>query len=179
MRALVSDIRSRTSQAATAMLRRLAGGRGRDPIVWLIICGAVLVAGIALGTIIMADEFRERAIANSERELENAVLLMTRHFDQQFEDTEIIATDIIGQMKITEMSTAEEFRQRMSTVEAHRMLKAKVSVLSYIGDVTVFDADGQLINSSGAWPMPAANIAERAYFRQFKFNPRSRWSSRR
>jgi diguanylate cyclase (GGDEF)-like protein/PAS domain S-box-containing protein len=155
------------------MLRRLAGARGRDPIVWLIICGAVLVAGIALGTILMADEFRERAIANSERELENAVLLMTRHFDQQFEDTEIIATDIIGQMKITEMSTAEEFRQRLSTVEAHRMLKAKVSVLSYIGDVTIFDADGRLINSSGAWPMPAASIAERPFFRRFKSDPQS------
>ena len=36
----------------------------------------------------MVGEFRERALSNRERELENTVLLLSRHFDQQFEDTE-------------------------------------------------------------------------------------------
>jgi hypothetical protein len=34
----------------------------------------------------MAGNFRERALHNSERELENTVLLLARHFDQQLED---------------------------------------------------------------------------------------------
>ena len=59
----------------------------------------------------------------------------------------------------------------MSSAEAHLMLKSKVSVLSYIGDVKIFDADGKLINSSGAWPLPAVSIAERAYFKTFKSRP--------
>ena len=50
----------------------------------------------------MVGEFRERALANSERELENTVLLLTRHFDQQFEDTEVIAADVIAQMQVSE-----------------------------------------------------------------------------
>src|ERR1700744_5373075 len=135
MRTLVSDIRSRTSQAAASMLRRLDGARGRDPIVWLIICGAVLVAGIALGTIMMADEFRERAIANSERELQNAVLLLTRHFDQQFEDTEIVAADVIAQVKIAAITSPEAFREKMSSSEAHEMLMSKAGKQSYVGDI--------------------------------------------
>ncbi|MGH6739072.1 MAG: diguanylate cyclase, partial [Bradyrhizobium sp.] len=159
------------SRIGAATLRRFAVARGRDPIVWLIICGCLLVAAITLGTMMMVGEFRERAIANSERELQNAVLLLTRHFDQQFEDTEIIAGDIVAQMKVADMASPEAFREKMGSADAHRMLKSKVSVLTYIGDVMIFDTDGQLINSSGEWPVPAANISGRAYFHEFKSNP--------
>ncbi|MFX9081464.1 hypothetical protein ABTN40_20530, partial [Acinetobacter baumannii] len=38
-------------------------------------------------------------------------------------------------------------------------------------EVTVFDADGQLINSSSTWPPQAANVSHRAYFKQFKADP--------
>jgi diguanylate cyclase (GGDEF)-like protein/PAS domain S-box-containing protein len=171
MQALISTIRGKISHAGAATLRRLAAARARDPIAWLVGCGCVLVAAIVLGTVVMSGEFRERAIANSERELQNAVLLLTRHFDQQFEDTEIVAADIIGQMKIKEMTSPEDFKAKLSSADAHRMLSSKVSVLSYIGDVMIFDADGELINSSGIWPLPAANVSERAYFKEFKANP--------
>ncbi len=173
MRELSSSIRGRMSRIGAATLRRFAVGRGRDPIVWLIICGCLLVAAITLGTMMMVGEFRERAIANSERELQNAVLLLTRHFDQQFEDTEIIAGDIVAQMKVADMTSPEAFREKMATADAHRMLKSKVSVLTYIGDVLIFDADGRLINSSGDWPVPAADISGRAYFHEFKSNPQA------
>jgi diguanylate cyclase (GGDEF)-like protein/PAS domain S-box-containing protein len=161
------------SRIGAATLRRFAVGRGRDPIVWLIICGCLLVAAITLGTMMMVGEFRERAIANSERELQNAVLLLTRHFDQQFEDTEIIAGDIVAQMKVADMASPEAFREKMGSADAHRMLKSKVSVLTYVGDVMIFDADGRLINSSGDWPVPAADISGRAYFHEFKSNPQA------
>ena len=67
-----------------------------------------------LGTMMMVGEFRERALGNSERELENTVLLLTRHFDQQFEDTEVIANDVISRMQISEIDSPETFRIWMS-----------------------------------------------------------------
>ena len=78
----------------------------RGPVLWLTLCGGLLVAAIFAGTIMMVDEFRERALVNSERELENTVLLLARHFDQQFEDSEIIASDVIAQMQISEIDLA-------------------------------------------------------------------------
>ena len=119
MREFISSIQDRTSHTTAAALRRFAVARSRDPIFWLIICGCVLVAAIAFGTIMMVGEFRERAIANSERELQNAVLLMTRHFDQQFEDTEVIAADVITQMKFPEIISPDDFVRKMSGPEAH------------------------------------------------------------
>ena len=66
---------------------RLLASLRRGPILSLILCGGLLVATIIVGTMTMVGEFRERALSNNERELENTVLLLTRHFDQQFEDT--------------------------------------------------------------------------------------------
>src|SRR6478735_9203066 len=64
------------------------------------LCGALLVTAILAGTIMMVGEFRERALSNSVRELENTVLLLTRHFDQQFEDSDTIAADVISKLAI-------------------------------------------------------------------------------
>jgi diguanylate cyclase (GGDEF)-like protein/PAS domain S-box-containing protein len=164
---LISGTQRRISKGATAALRRLAGAGTRDPIFWLIVSGWLVVTGICVGTVMMIGEFRERALANSERELENTVMLLTRHFEQQFKDAENIANDVIRQTGISDIETPEAFRDKMSTLEMHEILKSKISVLPHIGDVDVFDADGKLINSSGPWPVPNAVISESGYFKAF------------
>ena len=171
MHDLISGIRDRMRGIAAAASRQTAIARGRDPIVWLILCGCLLVAAIFAGTTVMVGEFRERAIANNERELENTVRLLTRHFEQQFDDTEVIAAGLIREMQLSSIETAETFRAKMSTFEAHEMLRSKVTVLSYVGDVNIFDADGRLINSSAPWPLPAVSVASRIYFQTFKNDP--------
>src|SRR5215475_2984124 len=76
----------------------------RGPVLWLTLCGALLVAGIFVVTIFAIGGFRERSLANRERELENTVVLLARHFDQQFEDSDTIAADLIAQMHLPEMT---------------------------------------------------------------------------
>ena len=163
----------RASRSRTAAIGRHLAATIRGPVLWLTLCGGLLVAAIFVGTIMMAGEFRERALVNSERELENTVLLLTRHFDQQFEDSDTIAADVIAQLQISGIASPEDFRERMSSLDAHEILKSKVGVLSYLGDVSIFDSDGRLINSSRPLPVPAVNISDRAYFKTFKSNPRS------
>ncbi len=154
-----------------AASRRIAAARDRDPIVWLTLCGGLIVVAIVIVTIAMISEFRERALSNSERELQNTVLLLGRHFDQQFEDCDVIATNLIAQMQISAIPSAERFKALMSTPEAHEMLRAKVSISSYIGTINIFDADGQLINSWDSWPVAPINISDRDYFKIFKSDP--------
>jgi diguanylate cyclase (GGDEF)-like protein/PAS domain S-box-containing protein len=175
MRKLISSMWGRfaRSGAGATGAQPMATSMRRGPILSLILCGGLLVAAIIVGTVLMVGEFRERALSNSERELENTVMLLTRHFDQQFKDCDIIANDLIAKMGISAMASPAIFDSQISTLDAHLMLKSKVSVLSYIGDVQVFDSEGKLINSSGAWPLPAISIADRAYFQAFKSNPQS------
>jgi diguanylate cyclase (GGDEF)-like protein/PAS domain S-box-containing protein len=145
----------------------------RRPVRWLILCGVLLVAAIAAGTAITVDEFRERALGNSERELENTVLLLSRHFDQQFEDSDAVANDLISAMQLSQIASPETFKSKMSTPDAHLALKSRVGGLSYIGAVNIFDADGNLVSSSSEGPLPAVNVADRAYFKTFKSDPES------
>jgi len=172
MRGVISSVWGKaTGGFARRLVQRLRVRRG--PVAWLTLCGTLLVIAIFAGTTMAVDEFRERAIHNAERELQNTVMLLTRHFDQQFEDSEAVASELIAQMQISGASTAEAFREQMSTVDAHLMLRSKVSALSYIGDVAIFDADGRLLNWSRPDPITNISIAERAYFKEFKSNPKA------
>ena len=171
MRVLFRNLKDIVSRTATASGRFAVPVRG--PVLWLTVCGALLVLAIFAGTIMMVGEFRERALTNGERELENTVLLLTRHFDQQFEDADTIAADVIARLHIPGIASPLAYRELMATAESHEILRSKAGVLSYLGDISIYDADGDIMNWSRPLPMPALNISERGYFKSFKFDPQS------
>ena len=171
MRKMVSSIGALVRRLLDEATKLCRAAGWQSPVLWLVVCGFFLIASIIFGTVAMVGEFRENALRNSERELENTVLLLTHHFDQQFEDSDVIARNLASQMQFAEIASPELFKRRFSTFDAHLMMKSKVSTLAYAGDVFIFDADGALINSSGSWPAPDGNVADRAYFKAFKSNP--------
>src|SRR5690242_338533 len=150
--------RSMASTGTTSF--RIASVFRGGPILWLILGGTLLIAAIAIGATVMAGNSRERALRNSERELENTVLLLARHFDQQFEDFQAVQKDLIAFVRSNGISTAENYKRRMSGHDIHLMLKSKIDALSYVGGLNIIDADGNLINASSAWPVPAVNSAD-------------------
>jgi len=152
---------------ATFNIKALVRG---NPIRWLIVGGALLVAGIVVGTAMMVGVFRERALQSAERELDNTVLLLARHFDQHLDDFVTIQREIATQPQFAQMASPAAFRALMSTPEMHDSLQDKGSGHSDVAGINVFDADGRLINSSERWPVPDVNISDRAFFRAFKSN---------
>src|ERR1700736_4092242 len=121
MHEFISAIWDRMSRTTANGPHRVAASVRRGPVLWLTVCGGILVAAIIIGTIAMVGEFRERALSNGERELENTVLLLARHFDQQFKDCDIIANDLISRMEISGMESPEIFNSQISTLDAHLM----------------------------------------------------------
>ncbi|MDR3483628.1 MAG: EAL domain-containing protein [Bradyrhizobium sp.] len=156
---------------ATAILSFVKRFVSGNPIRWLILGGALLIAAITIGTTIMAGNFRERALSSAERELENTVLLLARHFDRQLSDFIVVQEDIAAQIRSVGITSPVDFKAQMSTFETHEALKAKVGGHSDVAGANVFDSDGMLINSSESWPPPDIKIADRAYFRAFKSGP--------
>jgi diguanylate cyclase (GGDEF)-like protein len=137
------------------------------PIRWLVGGGVFLIAAIAIGTVIMIDNFRERALSSNERELENAVQLIARHFDQQIEDFTIVLKDIATRLHASGISS-EMLRGQLSTLAWHEELRTRVSAYSDAAGISVFDADGNLINSSEVWPVPDIEVSDRNYFKTLK-----------
>ncbi|MET3275021.1 PAS domain S-box-containing protein [Bradyrhizobium japonicum] len=168
MRQVFSTVAAGMSLAAKNGWAALAR---RGPVLWLTLCGVLLVAGIFAVTAMAVGEFRERTLTNRERELENTVQLIARHFDQQFEDSDVVAADLIGQMNLPGIASPGMFRERMYGPATNQMLRSKVSSVSYLGDIAIYDADGELINWSRAQPLPKINISSRAYFQTFKSDP--------
>ncbi len=135
-------------------------------IQWLVLCAAALVAAIGLGTGYLALQFRERALDLAERELSNTALLLSRHFDQQLSDLQHVHDDVVANMRVNGVDTADQFEKMMSLLSAHEMLRTRLAALPHVGGLNLFNAEGWLINSSEMWPVPDLNVRDRRYFRE-------------
>jgi len=138
---------------------------------WLLLCGVLLIAVIAVGTAMMVDQFRERALVNSERELKNTAVLLAKHLDQEFEELELVQNTLVEQMRSTAIASREDYERQMSGQDVHLMLRAKIQALSHVDSLSLIGSDGKLINSARSWPVPAVNVANREYFIALKSDP--------
>ena len=139
-------------------------------IPWILLSGLLLIGGIAIGTAVMIDSFRERAMANASRYLENTSLLLVRHFDQKFEDLVDAESRLAKRLGISEFASPEAFRQRMSTAATREILAADTGDAFDTSDLSLFDSDGQMVNTSRPGPHPHFDISDRAYFLSFRSN---------
>jgi hypothetical protein len=163
----IQPIATGTGGAAPAVAARRLRFR-LEPIKGLILCGGLLITAIVIGTALVTIHFRDRAIDSSKRELENTVLLVTRHFDQQFGDLQGVQNDVVAYMQSANIDTGDAYQNLMSGIDVHRLLRAKLASLPYVGGLNLFDAEGRLINSSEAWPVPTIDIADRSHFQVLK-----------
>jgi diguanylate cyclase (GGDEF)-like protein len=138
-----------------------------NPIHRLIAAGLFLMVGIAVGTAIMIGSFRERALKNSERQLENTAQLLAVHFEQLLRDFDAVQITVSRQIQAG-IDSPEAFKQQMWGEDTHIMLKSKISAYTDLAGITIFDADGQLINSTEVWPVANVNVSDRNYFKAFK-----------
>ena len=145
----------------------------RNPLNLLILGGILLIAAIVVGTTYTIINFRQRALANGERELQNTVLLLARHFDRELENFDAVQRDLIRRLQMTGIATPEAFNRLMSREDAHIALRTFVSGSTDMARVNIFDSNGQLINSSEVWPVPDISIADLGHFKRFKTDPQS------
>jgi len=139
----------------------------RSSIFGHLLGGALLIAAIALATAMTVSNFRERALTGSQRELENTVLLLAHHFDQQFEEFEVVQKELIAHIHSAGIASSDAFRRQMSGPEMREILRSKSNGTPDVAGINIFDSDGLLINSS-MWPRPIIDVADRAYFKAAK-----------
>jgi len=145
-------------------------GNSTLPILWIVLSAIALIASIMVGTAFMAGDFRERALSSGKRELENTVLLLTRHFDQKFEDISQSQARLGVKLWIDSIVSPAEFRQQLSGPKVHALLEREVRNSFDMGEIFLFDVDGKLVNTSQPGAMPYFDVSEHAYFQAFKAN---------
>jgi diguanylate cyclase (GGDEF)-like protein/PAS domain S-box-containing protein len=135
------------------------------PLRGLVLSGLVLMTAIAIGTALTISKFRESAIETGKQELESAVLLLARHFDQQLDDFAVLQKEIVTDLQAQGVSQPDIFKSEMGTLAIHEMLRKKAGGWPDLAGVNLFDSKGVLINSSQRWPVADIAISDRAYFR--------------
>jgi len=138
------------------------------PFILPIGCGVVLVAAIVLGTAILVSKFRERALANGERELQNTALILAEQTDRAFQAVELLQSSLIERMKILGIASAEDYERQMSGHEVHLMLKERVAGWPHVGSITLINSQGKLFNFSRFWPLPNIDVTDREFFKVLK-----------
>ena len=147
----------------------MAAWRNR-PIRYLVLCGVLLIAAIAVSTAIMVVNFRNRALIDSERELKNTALILAEQVDRSFQALELVQRNVTEKIQSLGIASSEDYARQMSGQDVNQMLKASISGLAHVSAVTLIDADGKLLNSSRDWPIPQTNVADRDYFKALKFD---------
>jgi hypothetical protein len=133
----------------------------------------MLIAAIAIVTAFAISSFRQRALEAHQYELENTLVLLARHFDQQLSDFVLVQQGIAEDLESSGTTSPDVFKGEMSTLDVHERLRTKVSGSSDVAGVNVYSSDGVLINSSEAWPVRDINVADRKCFQDLKANTNS------
>ena len=146
----------------------------RNPVRWLIATGILLLTGIVLAATTTIISFRDSTLETHRRELENRLVLLTRHYEQEFSDLERIQHDITAQLRLAGVASPEQFKQYMKSYDEHLRLKARLNT-KVSSTLNILDADGWMINTTQAWPAIQANFRYRDYFQQLKERTSDDW----
>jgi PAS domain S-box-containing protein len=165
--------RGPASSFSLVVRRRLLPLWRSRPIRYLFACGFLVAITIAVATALTVNNFRERALADTERELKNTALSLADQIERKFEAINLVQASIVEPLRSLGVSTPEDFDRLMSGEDVHHALKHKISGLPYIDAVAVINASGQLINFSRSWPIPSINISDRDRYIQLKSGPQS------
>jgi PAS domain-containing protein len=136
----------------------------------IILSGALLVAAIAVGTVIEVGDYRDRALADSERELNNTALILSEQIDRTFQAADLVESNLVQNIESLAIASEDDYALQMSGKDMNLKLKDKGSGLIQVDNILIVDSNGNLLNSSREWPTPTINVADRSYFRELKFD---------
>ena len=159
-----------TGYGPIAATRPVPSGQRSRAVPWLVICGCLLIAAIAAGTVVILSHLRERALAKTVRELQSVALVLAVQTDRAFKAVELIQTGLVERLQALGVASAEDFERVMSGHEVHLRLKDKVTGWPHIGSITLINSQGKLFNFSRFWPLPNIDVTDREFFKVLKSN---------
>jgi hypothetical protein len=119
----------------------------------------------------MADNLRDRALRESERDLQNTALIIAEQIDRSFQAVDLVQSSVIDKIRALGIASSEDYARRMSGEDVYQMLKMSTSGVTEIYALSLINADGRLINFSRSWPVPEIHVGDREFFNALKFHP--------
>ena len=165
--------RQRSGSAALAAARRLIegspgfgqprDGRGTARKLWSALGSVLLIGALLAGLLVV--HLHDRALHSKSQALQTLAVVLAAQAERSLEAVELLVGGLQEQTEQAGVVTAEAFRQAMAGEAVYRDLRIRAQSLRQLDAVAIIGASGDLINFSRSWPPPAANVADRDYFR--------------
>ncbi len=165
-----SDMRPRPAGSGEPNRASATATRARL-VRWLIVSAVAIAAVIVVGTCLIISSLRHHALADSRREVRNLALMLAEASDRSIQAVELVQKSLIDRMERLGISSAAEYRDRMSGYDVHLLLKNTISGLPHVETITIFDAQGKLVNYNRSWPLQQLNVGDRDYFKALLADP--------
>jgi signal transduction histidine kinase len=132
----------------------------------LIAAGAALVLGTIAAACFFAWQLHDRALDDAKRSLANLTIVLAEQTTRSFQAVDIVLRELQDRVIHDGIATPEAFRERLGSQSIHAYLQEKVNSLPQADAVILNDADGQLVNFSRSWPVPAIDSSDRPHVRE-------------
>jgi diguanylate cyclase (GGDEF)-like protein/PAS domain S-box-containing protein len=147
----------------TAVLSRagapLAIGEARRRASRALIAGAVLVCVMVFSlTAIFISDWRRGVAEETEGQMRGLSLVLADRIASSIQALESIETSIAGEIQRGPALSPATFRKLFSSDAQHRELVARVSALPHIASLSLWDTQGDIVNSSFGWPRSRARL---------------------
>ena len=145
--------------------RRLRSSR---PLQAVAVLGSLVFVGIIVGTVLLAQELRDRETGEARRNLMNLNAVLTEATGRALESVDLVLRSIVEDLKGDGIETLEDYRRLQSGKATHDALKAKTAGLPQLDALSLVGSDGRLINFSRAFPIPEIEISDREHFKSLR-----------
>ena len=139
-------------------------GRLSRPVRVLILIGTLVVAGIIAGTALVVLEMRAKEINDAKRDLLSLDASLTEQAARSFQSVDLILENLAEEFQSEGIDTSGELSRMKSGRDTYATLSARVAGVPQLDALTIINAEGNLINFSRYYPIPAVSVADRDYF---------------
>ncbi|HET9715424.1 MAG TPA: EAL domain-containing protein [Pseudolabrys sp.] len=158
----------RLVSARNAQEENAAALRVFNPVRIIIACAVALGLIVLISASLIVFNLRNRALSENEQALLNSALLVAKQLEQTFTAVETVqralSNDLAAAPALDSASLDHEYQRH----ELHLKLRDKAGGMPYVGSLAIFNARGQLINSSRQWPIREINVATADYFKALR-----------
>jgi diguanylate cyclase (GGDEF)-like protein/PAS domain S-box-containing protein len=107
----------------------------------------------------------------SERNLSSNAFIIAKQIEQYFTAVETVQAAIIADTAALATIDTDNSKHLLSRHDVYLKLRDKAAGMPYVGALTIFNAQGRLLNFSRQWPTPDIDITDRDFFKALQSNP--------
>jgi signal transduction histidine kinase len=132
------------------------------------LAGLVLIVITVVTAGLTVWDRREEAITTYQREMKNLGVVLAEQTERSMQAVDLVLAEVTAKVLATGIQNPEQLKPLIGTKDFHDFLVGRGENLPQTKGVGVMDAEGNLVNASRIWPIPALNFADRDYYAYFR-----------